>query len=244
MRLLSAEGLCCGYGPVTVAQDIRLEVNIGEVSVLLGPNGAGKTTVLRTLGGEIPPLSGCVLWQGEPMTGGPHIRARQGLGSVPAERGIFSRLSVRDNLRVARVEQSLVISLFPELEKCLKRKAGLLSGGEQQMLAIGRAIARKPRVLLVDELSLGLAPMIVHRLLGTVRAAADAGMGVVLVEQHLQHALEIADTAHVMSRGRIMLSASAADVNQRLDEIESLYFGAAAPITNGKPAAEPTVDKP
>jgi branched-chain amino acid transport system ATP-binding protein len=227
--LLAATGLRCGYGHVNVVEDIDLHVDANEVVALLGPNGAGKTTVLRTLFGEIPELGGRIMWQGEALTGPAHKRAQRGLCLIPAERGIFGRLSVLENLRVARVEPGDVLAFFPELERCLKRKAGLLSGGEQQMLAIGRAIARKPRVLLIDELSLGLAPMIVERLLRSVRKAANEGMGVILVEQHLGNALSIADSALVMSRGRIELSASASDVKSRLSEVEALYFGGSNP---------------
>ena len=227
--LLTAAGLHCGYGDVRVAEDIELHVGANEVVALLGPNGAGKTTVLRTLSGELPRLGGTMTWQGEPLTGPVYKRARRGLCMVPAERGIFTHLTVSENLRVARVEPGAVLVHFPELEPCLKRKAGLLSGGEQQMLAVGRAIARKPRVLLIDELSLGLAPLIVERLLRSVREAANEGMGVILVEQHLRAVLSIADSAVVMSRGRVELSGSADELNHRLPEVEAIYLGGSEP---------------
>jgi branched-chain amino acid transport system ATP-binding protein len=222
---LEARGLSAGYGPQAVIHEVDLAVRPGEVIALLGSNGAGKTTTLLTLAGELPPLSGDVMLNGAVAKGPLHRRARQGLTFVTEEKSVFMGLSCRDNLRVAQVDVDEALELFPELGKRLGVRGGLLSGGEQQMLTLARALARKPRVLLADEMSMGLAPMIVKRLLEAVRGAADQqNTAVLLVEQHVRKALQYADRAYVMRRGRIELSGTAAELSSRIGEIEDQYL--------------------
>jgi branched-chain amino acid transport system ATP-binding protein len=227
--LLECRGLAAGYGGVEVVRGIDLLVEAGEVVALIGPNGAGKTTTLLTLAGELPPIAGDVVLRGTPTSSPLFRRAQQGLGFVTEERSVFMRLSSADNLRVAGVSRADAVALFPELEPLMGRTAGLLSGGEQQMLTLARALARKPVLLLADELSLGLAPLLVKRLLETVRrVATDEEMGVLLVEQHVRQALAIADRVYVMQRGQIVISGSVDEVRGRLDEVEATYLSEAA----------------
>ncbi|MDY7106852.1 MAG: ABC transporter ATP-binding protein [Actinomycetota bacterium] len=227
--VLAARGITAGYGPQAVIHDIDLEVRPGEIVALLGANGAGKTTTLLTLAGEIPPLDGEVELDGTVTKAPLHRRAKHGLMFVTEERSVFMGLSTRDNLRVGHVDVDEVLGLFPELASRLDVRGGLLSGGEQQMLTLGRALARHPRVLLADELSMGLAPLVVERLLGAVRQAADErGTAVLLVEQHVRKALRYADRAYVMRRGRIELGGTASELARRIDEIESHYLSVAA----------------
>jgi len=234
-RLLEARGLNAGYDQVAVVRDLDLYVDAGEVVALLGPNGAGKTTTLLTLSGDLPALSGDVMFKGAPTKAPLHRRARQGLAFVTEERSVFMRLSTAENLRVGRGEMSRALELFPELASRLKVPAGLLSGGEQQMLTLARALSRDTDLLLADELSLGLAPLAVQRLLRAVRLAADRGVGVLLVEQHIRHALEIADRAYVMRRGRVEMSGTAGERRDRLRDIEASYLsGAEVPSSNGE----------
>jgi branched-chain amino acid transport system ATP-binding protein len=223
--VLAARGLSAGYAGQPVVHDIDLEVHAGEVVCVLGPNGAGKTTTMLALGGELSPIAGEVLLDGTPTKAPLHRRARNGLGYVTEERSVFKSLSTYDNLRCGGVSPREAIGLFPELEQCMRTRAGLLSGGEQQMLTLARALARRPRVLLADELSLGLAPLLVDRLLKTVRAAADEnGTGALVVEQHAHKVLRFADRVYVLSRGRVVLTLSAADARARLDEIQDAYL--------------------
>jgi branched-chain amino acid transport system ATP-binding protein len=223
--LLRAASLSAGYGQLAVVRGLSLTVDAGEVVALLGPNGAGKTTTLRTLAGDLRPLGGLVEWEGKAVTAPPYQRARQGLAVVTEERSVFKRLSTRDNLRVARVKPTAALELFPELEPLLDVKAGDLSGGEQQMLSLARALGRNPRLLLVDELSLGLAPLIVGRLLAVIRAAADQGVAVLLVEQQVQEALRLSDRAYVMRKGVVEIAGSAAEVLARIRQDASSYLG-------------------
>ena len=223
--MLEARGLAAGYGPQAVIHEIDLVVRAGEVVTLLGPNGAGKTTTLLALSGELPTLAGEVAMLGvvtkEPL----FKRARKGLTFVTEEKSVFKGLSTRDNLRVGGVKVEEALAMFPELERRLEVRGGLLSGGEQQMLSLARALARRPKVLLADELSMGLAPLIVKRLLEAVRAAADQqGTAVLLVEQHVRKALVYADRVYVMRRGRIELEGSAHEMRGRIDEIEDQYL--------------------
>jgi branched-chain amino acid transport system ATP-binding protein len=226
--VLEAKDLSCGYGQMAVVRGLDLPVIAGEVAALIGPNGAGKTTTLLTLAGELPPISGEVRWLGQPTTAPMHQRCRQGLSYVTEERSVIMKLTAKENLRLAGVPIDAAVALFPELEPLLKRPAGLLSGGEQQMLTVARALGRNPNVMLLDELSLGLAPIIVRRLLQAVRAATkDLGVGVLLVEQHVRQALEVADRVYVMQRGQIAFSGTATEMSQQLTTIEAAYLTAA-----------------
>lgn len=228
---LEARGIAAGYGPQPVIHDVDISVRRGEVVALLGANGAGKTTTLLTLAGELPLLRGEVAIDGIVTKAPLFKRARNGLTFVTEEKSVFMGLSTRDNLRVAGVDLDEALTLFPELERRLHIRGGLLSGGEQQMLTLARALARKPRVLLADELSMGLAPLIVKRLLEAVRAAADqSGAAVLLVEQHVRKALRYADRAYVMRRGRIELSGTAAELRSRINEIEDQYLSTSAQL--------------
>ena len=216
--ILAASQISTGYHGHAIVEDFDLDVHAGEIVALLGPNGAGKTTTLLTLAGEIRPLSGELRLDGEPTKMPLHRRARNGLALVTEERSVFMDLTVKDNLRVGRCDVDRVFELFPELVPLAKRRAGLLSGGEQQMLTLGRALAREPRLLLADELSLGLAPMVVTRLLEAVRKAADEqGVGVVLVEQHVKQALRVADRVAVMRGGRVVVRGTVDEVAGKLE---------------------------
>jgi branched-chain amino acid transport system ATP-binding protein len=227
--------LHAGYRGIPVVRELNLEVRPGEVVALLGPNGAGKTTTLETIAGLNHPISGTVELSGENVGGKPaHVLARRGLALVPEGRALFPGLTVREHLRLAggrgagRREEEL-LEMLPELRKCLGRKAGLLSGGEQQMLAVGRALVTRPRLLLVDEMSLGLAPVIVERLLPILRrAAAELGSSVLFVEQHVALALEISDRAYVLAHGRIRLEGPAAKLRERRDLLAASYLGETA----------------
>jgi branched-chain amino acid transport system ATP-binding protein len=233
-QVLEAAGMSAGYGPQEVIHDLDLEVNAGEVVALLGANGAGKTTTLLALSGVLPLQKGTVSYDGKVVKTPMYKRARAGLSYVTEERSVFKTLTTIDNLRCANVSVAAVLELFPELEKRLTVRGGLLSGGEQQMLSLGRALCRDPRVLLVDELSLGLAPLIVERLLMAVRAAsADRGCGVLLVEQHARKALHYADRVYVMRRGRIEMSLTAADARRRIGEIEASYLSGRVAVVDG-----------
>ena len=222
--MLDVRGLTVGYGDVPVVHGIDLHVDAGEVVALLGPNGAGKTTTMLALSGVIP-SAGEMTFADCPLRGPLHRRVRQGMGFIPEERAVFRQLSTRTNLTLGAGGLEGALAVFPELERLLDRSAGLLSGGEQQMLVLARALAAKPRLLLVDELSLGLAPMIVHRLLRALRAAAAEGTAVLLVEQHARQALELADRAYVLLRGRIDMDGTAAELLEQLGDIERRYLG-------------------
>ena len=221
--LIEARSLSAGYGSRPVVRDLDLEVRPGEVVALLGPNGAGKTTTLRALSGSLAPMGGEVRWLGEPGRAPLHRRARQGLAYV-GERAVFTRLDTADNLRVGRVGSRQALELFPELGKRLTTGAGMLSGGEQQMLSLARALCRAPKLLLADELSLGLAPLVVDRLLRAVREAADRGLGALLVEQHVRKVLDIADRVYVLHRGRVTMTGTPEELRGNLDAIESSYL--------------------
>jgi branched-chain amino acid transport system ATP-binding protein len=229
--LLACAGLHAGYGGSAVVRELDLRVGAGEVVALLGPNGAGKTTTLLTLAGDLPPIAGEISFAGDTTRRPLFKRARAGMALVTEERSVFMGLTTADNLRLGGVSRETAVELFPELGPLMKRTAGLLSGGEQQMLTLARALGRSPQVLLADELSLGLAPLVVDRMLRSVRTAAtEQGIGVLLVEQHVKRALEIADRVYVMQRGRIVLSGTPAEIGGQLDDLQSAYLAEAAPI--------------
>ena len=202
----------------------------GEVVCLLGPTGAGKTTTLLTIAGELAPVDGIVMFDNVPTFTPMYQRVRDGgIGLVTEDRLVFTKMSTRDNLRIGGGSVEAALELFPELEPRLSVRGGLLSGGEQQMLALARALSRKPAILLADELSLGLAPKIVDRLLGAVRAAADThGTGALIVEQHARKALKYSDRMYLMARGQIQLELTADEAMGRLDEIEDAYLSGAS----------------
>jgi branched-chain amino acid transport system ATP-binding protein len=225
---IEARNLSAGYGKQAVIKNINIVVNPGEVVALLGSNGAGKTTTMLSLSGELSPLEGEVLIDGKPTKSPLHVRAKQGMSYVTEEKSVIMGLSTRDNLRVAKADVDEALRLFPSLDKRIDVKGGSLSGGEQQMLTLARALGRHPKILLADELSMGLAPLIVQRLLQAVREAADTrGTGVLLVEQHVRQALKYADRAYVMRRGVVELEGTAKDLASRIDDIEATYFAGA-----------------
>ncbi len=223
--LLETRNLKAGYLSREVVRSVNLRVQRGEVVCLLGPNGAGKTTTLMTIAGDLAPVDGIVLFDNVPTFTPMFERVRKGIGLVTEERLIFTKLSTRDNLRVGGGSVDAALALFPELEARLSVRGGMVSGGEQQMLALARALSRKPSLLLADELSLGLAPMIVDRLLGAVRTAADEqGTGALIVEQHARKALKYSDRMYLMARGQIQLDLPSAEALARIDEIEAAYL--------------------
>jgi len=222
--VLAAQGLAAGYGKVPAIEDIDFGVRAGEVVGVLGANASGKSTTLMALAGVLKPMAGTVSWLGEVVRSPLHVRARQGLAYVLGDRGVITGLSTADNLRLGRGPVERALELFPELRPLMKRKAGLLSGGEQKILALARALAAQPKVLLADEFSLGLAPEVLHRLMEATRAAAERGVGVVLVEQQVVHALHFAARAYVLNHGRIVMEGTSSELLNRIDEIETSYL--------------------
>ncbi|WP_067683469.1 ABC transporter ATP-binding protein [Nocardia miyunensis] len=236
MTMRASEGIVCvgvsaGYQKGSpCVRDIDLTVAAGEMVALLGPNGAGKTTLLSTLAGLLPRLAGTVELSGRAVAGGnARVAARRGLVLVPDDRALFGGLTVAQHLRLVTgndAEVQRILEYFPALANRMKVAAGQLSGGEQQMLALGRALALTPQALLIDELSMGLAPMVVESILGVIRkAAAEENIAVLLVEQHVALALEFADRAAVLVKGRVILSGDTADLLHRTDAIEAAYLG-------------------
>jgi branched-chain amino acid transport system ATP-binding protein len=218
-----------------VFRDVDLDVAAGTVLTLLGPNGAGKSTLLLTLAGLLPSHGGTVAVDGVPLRSGSAVGAnRAGVVLVPDNRSLFTTLTVEENLEVARRRSGPaareLLDLFPALERRWKLRAGALSGGEQQMLAMARALIQQPQVLLVDEMSMGLAPLVVESLFDTVRRiAADHGAAVVLVEQHVTLALAVADEAAVLNRGAVVLRGPADELRNDAQRIERAYLGEVAP---------------
>ena len=232
--MLTVDGLCAGYGKVEVLHDVRLEVARGQIVALIGANGAGKTTLLKTISGLIRPAAGTIAFEGEDIgRRAAHKIVALGISHVPEGRAILKRMSVLENLRMgayvrsdAEVESDIaaVMARFPVLAERRYQPAGTLSGGEQQMLAIARALVARPRLLLMDEPSLGLAPRLVTGIFHTLRQLRDEGKTILLVEQNARQALQVADHAYVMERGRIVLAGTGASL---LDtpEVQRTYLG-------------------
>jgi branched-chain amino acid transport system ATP-binding protein len=227
---LAVRGLTVGYGKAAVGWDIDLDVHPGEIVALLGPNGAGKTTTLLTLAGFLSPLAGTITFGGKSTARmRPEHLVRSGLSLIPDDRALLSSLTVRETLRLVNHPVIAATDLFPELEALMDRRCGLLSGGEQQMVAIARALSPRPPMVMIDELSLGLSPLLVERLLKALREQADsAGTAVLLVEQQVQEALAVADRALVLIHGRVVLSEPATALRDNRLLIESAYLGETA----------------
>jgi branched-chain amino acid transport system ATP-binding protein len=229
--VLECRGLTAGYGGGAVVRGLDLTVEPGLVTVLLGPNGAGKTTTMLTLAGLVQRMSGELVFRDAPIRRADPVRlAKDGLVLVPDDRSLFRSLTTRENLllgqRRAGRRLDEVLGYFPALAKRLGVKAGFLSGGEQQMLAVARGLIQRPSVLLVDELSMGLAPITARSLLRTLRAIATAeDLGIVLVEQHVTMALEIADRATVMVHGEASVTGDAAWLREDVDALRAAYLG-------------------
>lgn len=221
---LEVAGLRAGYQSIEVVHGIDLRVEAGEVVALLGPNGAGKTTTLLTITGLLKPLGGTVSWDGDAGHRPPHRLARSGLHLV-TERSVFHSLTTEGNLILGRGDVAKALSLFPELKPLMRRRAGMLSGGEQQILSLARAIAGRPRALLLDEVSAGLAPLVVSRLFAAAREAAhELGVGILLVEQQVRRALSVADRGYVLNRGTITAAGTTAELRAEFDSGRADYF--------------------
>ncbi|MEV5003961.1 ABC transporter ATP-binding protein [Nocardioides sp. LML1-1-1.1] len=230
--VLAARGVTAGYGLAPAVRNLTLELRVGEVVTLLGPNGAGKTTTLLALMGLLPTMSGEVTSLGRAVKPGRTAKlARAGAILVPDDRGIFPDLTVADHFRLAaaRVDRSRlesVLDRFPALRELTMRRAGLLSGGEQQMLAIAKALLVRPKILMVDEMSLGLAPIIVQSMLPGIRdLAKEEGIGVIIVEQHVAIALSVSDRALVLNQGSVVLEDDAQALLADPGRVEAAYFG-------------------
>jgi branched-chain amino acid transport system ATP-binding protein len=234
MSELALEGFTVARNGRPVVSDVNLTIPAGEVTALLGPNGAGKSSMVLGVAGVLKPESGTVKLDGKDLTGRRPERIRQaGVAVVPEGRRLLSELTVEDNLAVAcyslsredaRAGREWALELFPELQQRLDTAARSLSGGEQQMLVLSQALVSKPTVMLIDELSLGLAPVIIKRLIPTIRTVAESGVGVLLIEQFATVALGLANRVHVMDRGRIELSASATELKENPDLLHSSYL--------------------
>jgi branched-chain amino acid transport system ATP-binding protein len=230
-----------GYGGLAAVRALNMMVRQGQIAALVGANGAGKSTVLAAAAGLLQPLSGEVECLSSTHRDPLHRRAARGLAMVAEDRSIFRGLTVQENLRLGRGSVDRAVQIFPELEPLLSRKAGLLSGGEQQMLTLGRALAGEPRLLLADELSLGLAPKVVRRLHQALREAADRGVGILMVEQQVRLALRVADHAYVLRRGELVLEGRASHLRERPADIEAAYLARSDTRT---PSAELTAAPP
>jgi branched-chain amino acid transport system ATP-binding protein len=234
MSELVLEGFTVARNGRPVVRDVSITIPAGEVTALLGPNGAGKSSMVLGVAGVLKPESGTVKLDGRDLTGRRPERIRQaGVAVVPEGRRLLSDLTVEDNLAVAcyslsredaRAGREWALELFPELQQRLDTAARSLSGGEQQMLVLSQALVSKPTVMLIDELSLGLAPVIIKRLIPTIRTVAESGVGVLLIEQFATVALGLANRVHVMDRGRIELSASATELKENPDLLHSSYL--------------------
>jgi branched-chain amino acid transport system ATP-binding protein len=230
--VLETKNLTGGYGKVVAFRNVDLDLQGGQILAVLGPNGAGKSTLMMTLAGLLPRIAGDVLLNGSSLPSGkPAVANRSGVVLVPDNRALFTTLTVRENIEIARLpgQKNIddVLDLFPALHPRLKLKAAALSGGEQQMLAMARGIVQRPKVFLVDEMSMGLAPLIFESLLPVVRNIASTGAAVVLVEQHIRLALEVADQAMVLVHGTVSLRGDADQFRKDPSLLEAAYLGAA-----------------
>jgi ABC-type branched-subunit amino acid transport system ATPase component len=230
---LELSDVSAGYEGAPVVRAIDLKVAAGEIVALLGPNGAGKTTILRVISGIVRPMAGSArVLEADIARVSPYRIARRGVAHVAEGRSVFFGLTVAEHFRLRRrrelPDRAHAYDYFPELRELSDRKAGLLSGGEQQMLALAYALARRPKLLLLDELSLGLAPIIVERMLPVVRRyASETGTGVLLVEQHVELALEVADRGVALSHGEIRLVRNASELRHDRSLLVSSYMGEA-----------------
>ena len=232
--MLSIENVRSAYGRIEILHGVTLHVGVGEIVTLIGANGAGKTTLMHAISGVQPITGGTIRFEGEPIQKLPaHARVALGISQVPEGRQVFEPLSVKDNLRLgawsrrsADLEQDLarICLLFPVLESNWDNPAGALSGGQQQMLAIGRALMARPRLLLLDEPSMGLAPNLVDHVLAVIRSLKAEGLTILLVEQNASAALAIADRAYVLETGTVALSGNAAEV-QSDRRVREAYLG-------------------
>ena len=234
--LLKVEALELAYGEVPACRDISFEVDDGEIVTLIGANGAGKTTTLRGVAGAMRPRKGRILFRGNDVTRMPaHERARAGIALVPEGRRVFPALSVRENLEMGgfklrrqptqlRAQLERMLQMFPRLRERTAQAAGTLSGGEQQMLALGRALMSEPLLLCMDEPSLGLAPLIVQDIFRAIRAANAAGTSILLVEQNARYALETASRGYVLQTGRI-IAAATCDALKQDARVKEAYLG-------------------
>ncbi len=244
--LLELEEVSAGYGPVQALSAVSIRVMPGEIVTLIGANGAGKSTLLMTICGDPKPRSGRVLLAGTDIAGLPtHAIMRQGLAQSPEGRRVFPRMTVDENLLMGAetlgggdrsAQRDAVFALFPRLRERLAQRAGTLSGGEQQMLAIGRALMSRPRLLLLDEPSLGLAPLVVRQIFGAIRDLnAGTGLTVLLVEQNANLALRLAHRGYVLVNGRIAMAGTGAELLAR-PEVRDAYLGGGV---EAQPAAGP-----
>ncbi len=234
MPLLSLSGLVAGYGGITAVKGIDLAVETGEIVTLIGSNGAGKSTTLRAISGLVRPRSGTISFSGRPITNmQPHRIVSLGISQVPEGRGIFHRLTVRENLEMGAFQRcdgeigadmERVFALFPRLKERAGQTGGTLSGGEQQMLAMGRAMMARPKLLLLDEPSMGLSPILVETIFETVTNIRKQGTTILLVEQNAAMALEIADRAYVIESGVISLQGTGAELAKD-DSVRKAYLG-------------------
>ena len=233
MTLLAVENVDARHGLLQAVRDVSLALAEGETLALVGANGAGKTTLLRTIAGAHRPVSGRVLFEGRDITGAPaHKRVRAGIALVPEGRRLFANLTVEENLSLAgRSGRSgswtvdRVIETFPMLDPLRRRRAGRLSGGEQQATAIGRALMTNPRLLLLDEVSLGLAPRVVDDVYASLASLQEAGTTMLLVEQDLGRALRVASRVVCMLEGRLVLEGAAGELSR--EQVTEAYFGLA-----------------
>ena len=235
MALLEVKDLDVHYGGIHALKGVSFAVEAGQVVTLIGANGAGKTTTLRAISGLLKPTRGSVAFDGQPLAGlAAHQIAARGLAHVPEGRGIFANLTVEENLQLGAflrtdakaiaADRARALELFPRLAERIKQQAGTLSGGEQQMLAIARALLGRPKLLLLDEPSLGLAPQIVQLIFKIIRQIQAEGTTILLVEQNAHMALKVATTAHVLEVGSLACSGPAAEI-ARDDKIRKAYLG-------------------